>query len=241
MKKVLLLTLIFTLSLNNYAQLSGKVTYTASFDYSEVKNDIDSKKYDSIPDKKEMLLQMISKLGDVSYELNFNKNESIYKKEEAMDVDNTPINLTSILAGNDIIYTNLKSIIRESDTYGEIFLIHEKKLKWTLLNEQKKIGEYLCFKAIATKKITSNDGVSINKEVVAWYTLEIPFRFGPSVYSGLPGLILELKKFNKITYKATDISIYKTDKIIQKPEEGKEITAEKFDEIGLGIIDSTKD
>ena len=92
--------------------------------------------------------------------------------------------------------------------------------------ESKKIGNYLCYKAIKTN--TSTKGKSID---IAWFTPQIPVNFGPSSYFGLPGLILEVSR-GKITMKATKIELNPKKKIkIKKPTKGRRMTSEEYREM----------
>lgn len=67
-------------------------------------------------------------------------------------------------------------------------VINPKKLKWTLKDDFKYILNYKCQKSITYLKTRNGD----NKKIVAWFTSKIPVSSGPFIYSGLPGLILEI-------------------------------------------------
>lgn len=79
------------------------------------------------------------------------------------------------------------------------------KLNWNLTSNEKKIGEYLC------KEATLNFG---GRKWTAYYTEEIPLNFGPYIFNGLPGLILEIydtKKEHHFLFEAINsnkMSIY---------------------------------
>ncbi len=62
---------------------------------------------------------------------------------------------------------------------------------WQITGETKKIGQYQCIKAIWKCD-------KCKHPVEAWFTPEIPVPFGPAGYGGLPGLILELKKYRTV-------------------------------------------
>lgn len=53
---------------------------------------------------------------------------------------------------------------------------------WTITNEKKKIAKYHCKKAV---------GIYGNKNIIAWFTEEIPIPEGPYTFKGLPGLVIE--------------------------------------------------
>ena len=99
-------------------------------------------------------------------------------------------------------------------------------MKWNLTQKQKKIGNYNCFLAEATYK-TYSSTISIE----AWYALDIPVNYGPMNFTGLPGLIIELKT-NKAQFIATNITLNPKNKVvIKKPKKGKEVTSKKFESI----------
>jgi GLPGLI family protein len=71
--------------------------------------------------------------------------------------------------------------------------------KWKVLNESKLILGYKCKKAVTTYY-----GI----DIYAWFTEEVPISDGPSIYSGLPGLILKIENayFEIVAY---DVKIKK--------------------------------
>ena len=67
--------------------------------------------------------------------------------------------------------------------------------------------------------------------VVAYFTPEISYSYGPARYVGLPGLVLEVEVDNVIIY-ASKIILNKTEKIIiDIPKNGKLITENEFNEL----------
>ena len=117
-------------------------------------------------------------------------------------------------------------VIYKTNILGEEFNVISSlySIKWELTREEKKIGNYKCYKAITF----------LNKKtkIEAWYSPEIPLSFGPKGFGGLPGLIIELKE-NNIIYYANKIALNKEKEfIIEFPEKEKIISKEKFDSIG---------
>jgi GLPGLI family protein len=55
--------------------------------------------------------------------------------------------------------------------------------EWKLINDEKKIGEYICKKAITN---------FAGRNYVAWYSLDFPVFDGPFKFYGLPGLIFQI-------------------------------------------------
>ena len=103
------------------------------------------------------------------------------------------------------------------------FLIkdHLPKYNWKITNETKKIGGYLCKKAVL------KDG---DNEIIAWFTSEIPSNEGPRNYYGLPGLILKVED-GTVIIEALKISFPKENIKISKPTKGKKVTQKEFDKI----------
>ncbi|VDH05953.1 GLPGLI family protein [Bergeyella zoohelcum] len=64
----------------------------------------------------------------------------------------------------------------------------ENTLQWELLSEKKVIGEFTVQKAICMYG---------GRKWIAWFTTELPLPYGPYVFYGLPGLVLEVYDENK--------------------------------------------
>jgi len=56
-------------------------------------------------------------------------------------------------------------------------------LKWNITKEKRKIATYNCQKAVARYG---------NRDIIAWFTNEIPMDEGPYTFKGLPGLVVEV-------------------------------------------------
>lgn len=68
---------------------------------------------------------------------------------------------------------------------------------WTIMDESKEIGGYVCYKAIRTNiRYAPQSGEKFIFPIEAWFCPELPFPYGPKQYGGLPGLIMELQDEN---------------------------------------------
>ncbi|WP_338732926.1 GLPGLI family protein [Mangrovimonas cancribranchiae] len=95
------------------------------------------------------------------------------------------------------------------------------KFNWNITNTQKKIGEYKAYKAYTDY---------MGRVYEAWFTYEIPLPIGPWKFSGLPGLILEVKdEYNQIiiNFKKLVYPIKKA-RVFTKPTGGEEMKLEEF-------------
>ncbi|MDY3317651.1 GLPGLI family protein [Riemerella anatipestifer] len=94
------------------------------------------------------------------------------------------------------------------------------KLEWNISSTTKKIGDYL-----AVKATTRYSG----RNYEAWFTQEIPFSYGPYLFQGLPGLILEIRDTAN-HYAFTLFKIEKSDTVMTKGsgKEVLEVTREKY-------------
>ncbi len=79
---------------------------------------------------------------------------------------------------------------------GDVLIVKENKFawKWNLHNETKKIGNFRCQKATITFR---------GRHYTAWFTNEIPVRYGPWKFQGLSGLILEVYDDNDFFHVTT--------------------------------------
>ncbi len=111
-----------------------------------------------------------------------------------------------------------------------MFLVEFTNGKWELTQEKKKIGNYICYKAIKKDTYVGSSGRLLVKQIVAWYTPQIPYSVGPLKYNGLPGLIIELQN-DKVVFYAKKISLNTNEKITIKRPNRKEITEKKYYEM----------
>lgn len=221
----------------------GVATYKShrKFDF----NTDDSKRDSKISSELQKQIEdQLRQQSQQEYTLNFNRNESTYKKNEKLAAPvasrgGITIRISDV---SDVIYKNLKEqrFTNQTEVYGKQFLIKDslKVRKWELINETKNIGQYTCFKAQLTEEVKTQtmteDGLeTVMKEKVttAWYTPQIPISNGPAEFFGLPGLILEIND-GKLTLICSKIVINPEEVItIAEPKKGKEVTQQEFNEI----------
>lgn len=122
-------------------------------------------------------------------------------------------------------YKNISSnlMLSQSSPLGKRnYLITDTihKLNWNLLSDEKIVLNYRCKNAHV---------ITHGKNYVVWYTEQIPLPFGPGVFLGLPGLILQV--YSEDGHITTATSIAKVDIEIQEPSKGKKITGQEFSKI----------
>lgn len=79
-----------------------------------------------------------------------------------------------------------KKIYRFTVLLRDLYRISEKSpgFKWEITKDTKKIGDYTCQKAMLTYS---------GRTWEAWFTTDVALQNGPSVFDGLPGLIVSMK------------------------------------------------
>lgn len=136
-----------------------------------------------------------SMLKDIYYTLITNGKESVFYYKEGMKISGQETNNRFIGAGggDGIYYKNItnKKYLHQSDFLGNEYLVSLNEKVWVLTKEKKVVNNFLCYKALSEQIYYSE---IFRKEVlikhVAWYTPEIPVPFGPTVFNGLPGLVI---------------------------------------------------
>ncbi len=133
--------------------------------------------------------------------------------------------LNPLTAESNTIYTDLAdgTITVEKDAMGEQFLIKDKmrQAKWKITTETRDILGYTCWRA--------NGIVSDSVYVVAFYTDDIRISGGPELFSGLPGMILQLNiPHENVSWTATKITVGTPEKPITPPKKGKPIDTKQF-------------
>lgn len=211
LKKIHQFLIFFLLSITAFSQTknqyaNAKVSYSLkiSIDKNLGRHQVLLK---SFPEKARKIETVAS---EFDFSLMFNDSTSIFYVEKKLFSDNTAANLAIILSG---YYGRIKqqthNYITENlrEDFGK-FLVSRSYQKWKMYDETKQIGDYLCFKATTFYITTNPKGKVFKHSFTAWYTPQIPYKFGPAGYGNLPGLIIELQGEN-ITYGVKKIQFYK--------------------------------
>lgn len=242
MNKLYILIFCFFSFLTLNAQYkSGEILYTLK------RNDIGTSEIKVTDIRlKELRDKIHEATTKLEFILNFNSNHSTFKLVKSLSLDfDDYFTRMGILAtrGDRLFYCSLNdSIILEQTSFSNRdFIIKSeiKDLEWKLTKETKKIGDYQCYKGVATihKKNHLNEDVEYN--YIAWYSPEIPFNLGPYQIVGLPGLVLEFTDNTK-TFTASKIKLYKKDTVIEPPSIGEVVTHEEFEKITKEAYESAK-
>jgi len=101
----------------------------------------------------------------------------------------------------DTVYFTLKSA--DNRTYKHEWIMSRTffsegrvgDIKWELLDEKRTINGLSCLKAVSTNY----------PMLTAWYTKDVPVSNGPSIYQGLPGLVVWVEDYYR-TIEIRDIS-----------------------------------
>lgn len=135
--------------------------------------------------KKDMLLEINNNISKF-YSYDYYKKDSIYNENIKLGKE-----AYKPMFDSSFFVINNKKEFTVSKFYNFppniiIYKITETKnsFNWKIIKETKKIGNYLCQKAILRYK---------GRVWVAWFTNEIALNFGPYIFEGLPGAILYLE------------------------------------------------
>lgn len=118
-----------------------------------------------------------------------NKTNSYFKKVDK--IDNSQKNGGISFGISSVAGANIFKVLNEGFFYEEDMMTNKLfikdsliKFQWEITDETKDILGYKVQKAIY---------VNPNQTVEAWFAPELSFSDGPTKFSGLPGLILEVK------------------------------------------------
>lgn len=254
--RTIVLALVFTVTGLHAQDFQGVATYKTqrqidiNLDSTQVNNEMQTR-----------MMEMMKKQFQKTFKLTFNKEASLYKEEESIEKPQAPMGgafqvvMVGSEGGSDVLYKNTKDnrYADQKDTMGKMFLVKNEieTIDWKLESDSKYIGDYQCYKATYTKMVEvfndtdfydntneekeelkeSKESEMEERVVTAWYTPQIPVNNGPSMYQGLPGLILEVHD-GELTVICSKIVLNPEDKVdIKEPEKGKEVNQDKYDEI----------
>ncbi len=170
------------------------------------------------------------KSNDAFMQLKYNTSESLYEKDpenktQADETQDGPRRWRRMRdRTKNIIYSNVdqSSVLEQTGLFGKDFLVSDslKSLKWKIsAGEQKNILGYICMKA------TFKDSL---RNLVVYFTPQIPLKFGPDKFGGLPGIVLEVQSA-QLHIIATQI-LTETP-VITPPSKGDKVSRKEFDKI----------
>ncbi len=119
---------------------------------------------------------------DMSYE---GIGESRWKKANNGQPGGDPTLAYRLTPDYYFFYPESGRQVRTYRILADEFLLNEGTCanKWTLVNEEKQIGDYICYKATLDKG---------GRQWTAWYTTALEGVAAPRDFNGLPGVIIEL-------------------------------------------------
>ncbi len=165
--------------------------------------------------------------------LNFNSKKALFEEDES-EKEATPPGLqraimyeSSLKPASPVVQKvycdfDKNQRLEQLEYMTRFFLVQSEieAVAWKLGSEKKKVLEYTCMSA----SVTLDD-----QEIVAWFSPEIPVSLGPSVFGGLPGLILAVERNGETAYVATSVSLTPpAEESLVKPNKGSKVTQEEF-------------
>lgn len=230
--------LFFGLLMVNFS-LFAQTQWRVVYQYKLVDTDESIKRRDSLnkahPEFAEAFKKMRKSLSNKVYIMHFDKNESVFKKEEKLEKPISSGGMTIKVMGNDdrVLYKNLSKhiYISKKNSFDKLYRVTDSlpDYHWKITKNSKPIGQYIAIEAKGETFKENRKGKKKKVEVTAWFTPQIPIGNGPEEYSGLPGLILELKAGRNV-YLAKEIVVNPKDKkSIKAPTKGEIISQEQYD------------
>lgn len=228
MNKVITIILSIIIYQSSFSQ-AHRIIYRAEFNFSKIE-----KTSKGVPDKIKKKIEKIKKNNDDIYcFLDFDKSRSVFYVDNTMESGRTrKMNITKVKIGKGIFFIdNTKSeIVNQKNSFDKDFEVIYPNNKWNVTQDTKKIGKYICYKATTEIKREGRWGKKAIP-VMAWFTTDLPYRFGPKQYSGLPGMILELTE-GDLTFYAQKIKLNQIGlKLKEKDQKGNKVTLVEFNEI----------
>lgn len=218
MKKILFILLLALPAMAGAQHtMAGKIVYNRSTNLHRTIDQMDD-------DDKEWIMKFRDKIPKHNIQefiLNFNTKKSVYQPGAEQE---KPVNFwfARTPAAENIVHTDFTTgnVTAQKQVYEQKFLIKDsmRKIKWKIMDEVRTIANYKCRKAVGIMY----DSVY----VIAFYTDDITTSGGPEMFSGLPGMILQVAVprlhttwiANKVDYTKPE------EKDLLPPKKGKEAT-----------------
>ena len=175
----------------------------------------------------------LPKEGTTVQVLNFNSKKALFEEDES-EKEATPPGLqqaimyeSSLKPASPVVQKvyhdfDKNQRLEQLEYMTRIFLVQSEieAVAWKLGSEKKKILDYTCMSATVTLD---------DQEIVAWFSPEIPVSLGPSLFGGLPGLILAVERNGETAYVATSVNLTPPmEESMVKPNKGSKVSREEF-------------
>lgn len=258
---------LFSFQLMQAQEFTGRATYQTK----TIMSDIQISGSNMTPDLQASLEEKLKKGFEKTYELSFNKTESVYEEPQRLESPSgssgakmVVVNTSS--SGDGKSYKNIKdkTVLSEEDFFGKEFLVSDSlpKWDWKLVDETKKIGNFTCYKAIGVIPVSKEDLEAYEKmknkksesktvlftvnepkdrTITVWYAPEIPVSHGPGEYWGLPGLIMEVNDAKTVILCSKIVLNPKDKVVIKMPKKGKKVTKKEYEALIEKQMESMKD
>lgn len=221
--------LVLMVFVNGYSQqYSGAVTYKVM-----IAQDFDYKPTDALG--KEIMEGSFTSLSKQVFLLEFNSSKSRFTRGNTLsiDMDKDEQQYDKMASKYSSTYdyyldNDLKLGMFRYTSNGMLVKQNVKDKEWDISTESKKIGDYLCYKAVYLKSYMNWKGKNITVPVTAWFAPSLPYRYGPKGYYGLPGLILELHESYGV-FLATEVKIDESKLLKFEFPKGKAISEEEYE------------
>ena len=225
--KILIIITLYSFLISE-GQIRGTAYYekSSSYDFGNT----NKVKYES--ELRNSLNNVNNNISSFEYVLNFNDSVASYHEKKKIDIDNTnkSTRLAKIFSGyKGPYYYNLKDKIINREKGKYLIESSYSKYQWKLLNERIVLNDLICYKATTKIEIRGRRG-NFDREIIAWYTPDIPLSIGPDGFAGLPGLILQLEN-NRVVTTLKKVDFNNKSFVKKLPTKMHNITDEDFDKL----------
>ena len=189
MKKLIVLTLFITLKFSlGYTQQVYEAVYTMKVDEQRMTH------YYEPNDSNRFIKAIYNAANGAQFSLIFSNDKAVFQLTEKLHIDDMKAKLISgflvFFHLSKTIYSDLNTHklyqFQEAGSASHLLKIPLENINWNITSESKTYGKYRLYKATAKLKNKSN------LHLTAWFCKEVPTNFGPGLYAGLPGLIMDL-------------------------------------------------
>jgi GLPGLI family protein len=158
--------------------------------------------------------------------LSYKNGKSLFVPAVA-DISVRPLFNIPFAEQQNTVYTDIsnKRIVSQKDLSGDFLLLTDsmRSIRWKITDETREVMGYQCRRANAL--------VLDSVYVVAFYTDDIHVSGGPELFSGLPGMILELAlPHDNVIWKASKITFTEPAINLEPPKKGRRMNYKQLEE-----------